>query len=48
VSGALLLMYFFVYRLVSPFCTKVLHWPADSYIFVCKHLEGVVDLSIYT
>jgi hypothetical protein len=39
---------FFVYRLVSPFCTEVLHWPTDTCIFVCKHLDGTVDLSIYT
>jgi hypothetical protein len=39
---------FFVYRLVSPFCTEVLYWPADSFIFVCKHLDDTVDLSIYT
>jgi hypothetical protein len=43
------LMYiFFVYRLVSPFCIEVLHWPTDSCIFVCKYLDGTVDLSIYT
>jgi hypothetical protein len=35
VSGVLCIdVYIFsVYRLVSPFCTKVLHWPADNCIF---------------
>jgi hypothetical protein len=31
-----------------PFCTEVLHWPADSCIFVCKQLDDTVDLFIYT
>jgi hypothetical protein len=49
-SGALCIdvYIFFIYRLVSPFCTEVFHWPVDSCIFLCKQLDGTVDLSIYT
>jgi hypothetical protein len=47
-SGALCSDVFFVYRLVIPFCTEVLHWPVNTCIFVCKHLDGTVDLFIYT
>jgi hypothetical protein len=40
--------HFVVDRLVSPlFCTEVLHWPADTCIFVCKHLDGLMGLYIY-
>jgi hypothetical protein len=46
-SGSLCIDAFFVYRMVSPFCTEVLHWPADSCIFVCIQLDGTVDLLIY-
>jgi hypothetical protein len=27
--------------------TKVLHWPVDTCIFVCKHLDGLMGLYIY-
>ena len=29
------------------FCTEVLHWPMDTCIFVCKHLDGLMGIYIY-
>jgi hypothetical protein len=45
-------MYFciFLYRLVSPFCTEVLHWLADSIydvLYVNILMALVTDLYIY-